>query len=256
MRISRTNLTRFGSRKVPQSKVRQVISTTLPGTRKCGADPLGITFPHGDKGVISQDFKGKTELIEIEGSLYIRKSLDKLLGSKRFARFLMKRQFDAIKVLQGVKGIPALLGDFDLSSNAFYYKYIYGERLNDARFIPDDFFDNLLGLMQDTWKRGIIHGNIGAERNILVDKSGDPFLVDFETAVTLRNSMFSRWLFKTIKREDIYHLYKLKLAYKPLITTEIERRIGTKSSLLRHIYNAIYVYPRNIILRISRRILP
>jgi len=228
----------------------------LPGTQKCGADHLNIISPHGDKGVISQDFKGKTELTEIDGSLYIKKSLDKLLGSKRFARFLMKRQFDAIKVLQGVKGIPALLGDFDLSSNAFYYKYIYGERLDYARSIPDDFFDNLFGLMQDMWKKGIIHGNIGAERNILVDKSGDPFLVDFETAVTLRNTIFSQWLFKTIKREDIYHLYKLKLAYKPLITTEIERGIGTKSSLLRHIYNATYMYPRNIILRILQRILP
>jgi len=60
----------------------------------------------------------------------------------------MRRQFDAIKTLQGIRGIPELIGDFELAQNAFYYRYIEADALCDVQSIPDDFFEKLRILLE------------------------------------------------------------------------------------------------------------
>ncbi|MFC1599376.1 GNAT family N-acetyltransferase, partial [Candidatus Omnitrophota bacterium] len=211
-----------------------------------GSEPPGDSENETIVKLISSDFQGRVELVRKNGELCIKKSLARLLGSRLLARWYMRRQFEAIKTLQGIGGAPELIGDFQVAQNAFYYRYIEGNTLCDVQSVPDDFFEKLGVLLEAVWARGITHGSL-CLRNILIDKQGFPCLIDFESTFCKRNSKLSRWFFKKMLREDIYHLYKLKMRLRPDLMTEQEIYIATHSSYLRTIYRLVYFKPAKII---------
>jgi len=92
-------------------------------------------------------------------------------------------------------------------------------------------------------------------RNILIDKQGQPYLIDFESSYCKADSKLSRWFFKKMQREDLYHLYKLKMKLRPGLMTEEEVYIATHSSYLRTIYRLVYFEPCKIIRGVIRSML-
>ncbi|NQT22412.1 MAG: hypothetical protein HQ579_03120, partial [Candidatus Omnitrophica bacterium] len=204
--------------------------------------------------VIKQDLKAKIELVKIGEKFYIKKTAGQALGFRTLARWLLKRRYNALKLLQGINGIPVLFGGFGHEDSTFYCEFVEGALLKDVQDVRDDFFDSLLDIARSMWNVGVAYGDLGNRGNILVGKGGQPYLIDFETAVFRRGNIFSKWLFQKFRQEDLYHLYKLKLAYKPELTTSEEERIGATSSFLRIGYILLYVKPRNLIRAIIRNI--
>ncbi len=126
---------------------------------------------------------------------------------------MVRREFEALTKLQGITGVPR--APFMLDRFALCYRYIEGKTLGDtqAKDLGDDFFPKLEALVQQIHAMHMAHLDIRNRRNILVDTSGAPALLDFQNAVNLEKApWFLRNLFKEI---DLSGVYKNWNKYKP-----------------------------------------
>ena len=140
-------------------------------------------------------------------------------------RLLVGRECAAYGRLCGVEGIPVLAGRVD--AHAFAVAFVDGKDL--SRFkpgeLPAGFFSRLLDLLARVHGAGVAHGDLH-HRDVLVDSTGAPFLVDFSTAVLVEPAAgrVRRALFRAACGSDRRAALKLKRRHEPRALTAEESR--------------------------------
>jgi hypothetical protein len=191
------------------------------------------------------DWHGKPALLkDYEGrSWWVR---------RYWAPVLVGREFRTLRRLQGLDGVPRLYAR--VGSGALLMEHLQARRLpRDGEPLPDlVLFERLGKLIEQLHARGVGHGDL-RRMNILMDEQAQPYLIDFETAVTGKEGFwgaFSRFGARRLFRVDRVALAKIKGDFFPDDLTAEERalienapwylRVGT---VFKHLYR--YKKPRH-----------
>jgi len=174
-------------------------------------------FETGDYSIIAKGRWGNADLYQVQcgGKIWVVKDFSPCppFIRKTWGRFMVKREFKALKKLKGIFGIPAK--PFLLDVFAVCYRFIPGTTLKEtpSEKIGDDFFFQFEDIVRMMHQRNMVHLDIRNRRNILVTDEGQPALLDFQSSLNLENT--PRFLHKIMKSIDISGIYKNWSKKKP-----------------------------------------
>lgn len=161
---------------------------------------------------------------EIEGRRFVVKDFRPRPWLVRWflGRWVLRREWERLERLQGIRGIPRLLGWID--ADAFAMEWIEGDRLPHRKHGSLDpvCFDRLAELVAAMHERGVSHGDL-RRTNVLLDAGQQPYLIDFATAALAGAGGHKRSFFKRVCDVDRLTVLKLKAYYCPGALTEEER---------------------------------
>jgi len=124
-------------------------------------------------------------------------------------RWLIRRELEIYRTLEGHPAVPRLLGRLD--SLAFVVEHRGGARFSRRRpwtFSPE-FVEELREAIDGLHARGVAHLDLGHRSNVRAAPDGRPVLIDFDAAVRFRKgSLASRLLFPALCRVDARGLAK------------------------------------------------
>ena len=158
-------------------------------------------------------------------------------------RYSMKREWNALRALQGLQGVPAPIALID--ADCFVMELRGGTPIKKlARgTISDNTLQQLQSLLSEMHGRGVTHGDLHGG-NILVDNLGEVSLIDWVTAsffgphpIGLKAVSFANW-----RALDERAFLKVKLMHAPHSITPREREIllNGPSALYRFVKNLRY----------------
>lgn len=145
---------------------------------------------------------------------------------RRFwAPILVGREFRTLRRLQGLKGVPQLYAR--VGPEALLMQRLDAQRLprNYEQRPAPALFERLTKLVDELHERGVGHGDL-RRMNILMDEAAQPYLIDFETAVTAKEGFwgwFSRFGARRLARIDRIGVAKIKQDFYPDLLSEEER---------------------------------
>lgn len=144
---------------------------------------------------------------------------------KFWAPVLVGREFRTLRRLQGLTGVPRLYAR--VGPQALLMQHLDARRLprDDEPFPDPVLFDRLDALMRQLHERGVGHGDI-RRMNILMDEKAQPYLIDFETAVTAKPGFwgfFSRFGARRLARIDLVAVARIKSEFYPDLLNEADR---------------------------------
>ncbi|MEW6620084.1 MAG: RIO1 family regulatory kinase/ATPase [bacterium] len=148
-----------------------------------------------------------------------------------FGRWLIRREFEIYKKLQGIKGIPKVYQLLD--KDAFILEYIEGEDCYHFKGgdLNEEVYVRLRDLIDEIHCRGVVHCDLKKRSNIVIRADWQPYLVDFATAFTQgsRFNFIQRWFYKQFYQDDLKAIAKLKKRLSPhLLTQEEETNLSTR----------------------------
>ncbi|MEZ6004900.1 MAG: phosphotransferase [Planctomycetota bacterium] len=146
--------------------------------------------------VLKADSLGRVERLERGDERRLRRVAigGRWPGSGVLARLLLRRERKALEQLQGLPGIPRLLGpDWAESvpgadgttipaASMLVREFVDGTALHQATHLPENFFERLDELVLRMHERGICHNDLHKEQNVMVTSGGFPALIDFQLA--------------------------------------------------------------------------
>ena len=142
------------------------------------------------------------------------------------ARSLARREMRALRMLDGVEGVPRLLR---WDGRRLLRSWIDGQPMQQARPGDPAYFREALRLLRRLHAAGVLHNDLAKEPNWLVTADGRPALVDFQLAA--RPSHRGR-AFRALAYDDLRHLLKHKRSYCPSRLSERQRRILARRSVV------------------------
>ncbi len=131
------------------------------------ANAVLYRFVHGGTGWVVKDFRPRG-----------------LLARNLIGRFLVGREFAALSRLGGIPATPQ--GAFRIDAFALAYRFVPGRSLRGTRHVVfgPDFFPALeRGLTAMHAQARLAHFDLRNAKNILMTDSGEPLLLDFQSAV-------------------------------------------------------------------------
>lgn len=150
-------------------------------------------------------------------------------------RFLRRRELHFYRRLADLRGVPNVLGTVGITG--FVMQFVEGSPLSEASSVPEDFFDELLGLIRELHRRGIAYVDTNKPQNILLGVDCKPHLIDFQISWDLErlgNWPLNRWLLRRLQADDIYHLLKHKRRLRPDELTDADQaQLERKSVFIR-----------------------
>ena len=165
-------------------------------------------MPDVKSTLLKADELGHIEIIERDGVRMIRRDIRAARWwARAFAKRAAAREARALAKLDGIDGVPALLG---WNGNELLRSYIAGSPMQQAQPREAVYYRDALRLLAQLHRRGIVHNDLAKEPNWLVRVDGRPALVDFQIAWT--RGRRGR-LFRLLAREDLRHLLKHKRTY-------------------------------------------
>lgn len=160
--------------------------------------------------LLKADELGRIEITERGGFTVIRRDIVAARWwARTFARRAAAREARALAKLDGIDGVPVLLG---WNGRELLRGYIAGAPMQQARPRDRAYYRDALRLLARLHRRGIVHNDLAKEPNWLVRSDGQPALVDFQIAWTRGRR---GPLFRLLAREDVRHLLKHKRTYCP-----------------------------------------
>lgn len=138
-----------------------------------------------------------------------------------WGKWMVQRELKALIRLEGLMGVPQHAGLLD--AFALRYQYIPGRPLNEVpgKRLKQDFFFKLEALVRQMHDRNIVHLDLRYKRNILVNDSGDPVILDFQSSLT---HLFLPAVVKAFLKDiDMSGVYKHWLQKQP-DTMDTKRR--------------------------------
>jgi hypothetical protein len=150
-------------------------------------------------------------------------------------RWLCRREMRFYEALADLPNVPAVLGR--VGTTGFLHAYAAGQPLGNDRPVPNDFFDNLLKLIDELHRRQIAYVDANKPENILLGEDSLPHLIDFQISWDLHelgNNRLNRWWLGRLQQSDLYHVLKHKKRMRPDQLSEGERAIvENRSPLIR-----------------------
>ncbi|PMQ05948.1 Serine/threonine-protein kinase StkP [Dyella sp. AD56] len=170
--------------------------------------------------LLKADELGRIEMTERSGVRVIRRDV---MAARWWARTVARRaaarEARALAKLDGLDGVPALLG---WDGHELLRGYIAGAPMQQAQPHDRAYYREALRLLARLHRRGVVHNDLAKEPNWLVRADGRPAVVDFQIAWT-RGKRGA--LFRLLAREDLRHLLKHKRTYCPDALTARQRVI-------------------------------
>lgn len=133
-------------------------------------------------------------------------------------RLLARRERTSLERLQGLPGIPRLIGTW--SSTGLIREYVEGATLADAPRVGDDYHGQLRELIDAIHARDMAYVDLEKPGNVLVGTDERPYLFDFQIAWHWParwggNLWPMRALLRKLQSGDRYHLVKLQRRTRP-----------------------------------------
>ncbi len=148
------------------------------------------------------------------------------LPCKWMGRLIDGRERRFYHKLRDIPNIPNMIGR--VGETGFMHVYVEGAPLTAKSVVPDTFFDELIGLVETLYRRGIAVVDTNKPENILLGTDGRPHLIDFQISFDV-NDLGAVWpgtaILRMFRQSDIYHVLKHKKRLRPDQLTEAERRI-------------------------------
>lgn len=176
------------------------------------------------------------------------------LFAKLVGPLLARREARALGQLNGLEGVPALLGRPDRRS--VLMAYIPATPI--TRAAHDDwraFFEALEALLAAMHARGVAHCDLRSPGNTLVDESGRPVLVDFVASFRRGRAWnpLSAWLFHLFRNVDRKALIKLKFLVAPDLVPPEQRHLLEHRSAVHRAVRGLGVGVRRLTRRLFTR---
>lgn len=150
------------------------------------------------------------------------------------APLLVWREIRGLRKLEGMRGIPRVIQRVDRLS--FVMEYLPAARLARKKQSewPDPDWKALSELVAEMHLRGLAHCDLRRSSNILFDRDGAPYLVDFVAHVQRGGSwnLPWNWAFARFCLADRTAIGKLKARVAPETLTAEERALLDRRSLL------------------------
>jgi RIO-like serine/threonine protein kinase len=196
---------------------------------------------------LKKDLFGTSYLVQESGTAAVRRDASSAGFPIRWlARHLLAREARALLALDDIRGVPELL---HMNGDTLLREYVEGDPWQVSKPDRVSYFQAASALLRKLHRRGVVHNDLAKEPNLLVQRDGQPAIIDYQLAwVTKRRSK----LFRILGREDIRHLLKHKRTYCPHHLTARERRILAQPSVLSRIFMATV---KPVYLFVTRRIL-
>ena len=186
-------------------------------------------------------YQGVLYKLNVDGVQLVIKKANKqsfILG--RLNQNSLHHEYKIYKQLKDLEGIPKCYGLTEKGD--LILEYIDGQTYRESQYElegKDEFFNQLLILIQKMHDLGVSHGDLKRKDNIFVDENKKPYLIDFGTAISSKtNNIVKRMLFQFLKKTDlnawIKHKYRRNYEnisqedlkyYSPTATENIYRSI-------------------------------
>lgn len=184
--------------------------------------------------VLFRSSSGKRQVLKISDFRFI-------LGwiFRPLACVMNGHEFKMYRRLGGIQGIPS--AGPRIGRRAFYHEFVEGKTLFEVgknAQLPPGFFDRILDMMRSIHAQGVIYLDSNKAGNYIVGDDGKPYLIDFQISLNFgRLDGFWRGIkrrcFAALKREDIYHVYKLKRRFQKQAMRPEEWALAERSSSAR-----------------------
>ena len=178
-------------------------------------------------------------------------------------RTLARRELHFYKRLSDLPNVPQIISR--VGTTGFLHTYVHGRPLEKGLAIPDDFFDNLIHLVDTLAARGIALVDTNKPENLLVGDDGQPYAIDFQIsydAASLGGIWPAKLLLRAFERSDVYHVLKQKKRFRPDLLCEREKLIVDRPAwpirLHRRLTRPYFIVRRRLFarLRASGRLMP
>jgi hypothetical protein len=191
-------------------------STTTPRGRPGQTGDRDDRFSRADlergpKTVLSQGRWANAVLYRFEhgGTTWVVKDFRPrgFLARNLIGRFLVGREFGALSRLDGIPATPQ--GAFRIDEYALAYRFVPGRSLrgtSDVVFGPDFFPALERGLREMHARARLAHFDLRNAKNMLITESGEPMLLDFQSAVG--TGWMPDLLRRFAERVDLAAIYK------------------------------------------------
>jgi len=183
---------------------------------------------------------GKADILLVEtrgGKAIVKDFGRKVLPVRWYGRWQIRREASIYRRLSGILGVPRYYGR--IGKNAMAIEFIQGERISQwkRRELPPTLFSRLWALIEEIHSRGIVHIDLRKRDNILINASGEVFIIDFNASFHfLPGSRRARWLLPALSKIDHFGFLKWKAALAPGQLSEAERNSFQRMSFLRRFW--------------------
>ncbi|MHC4607484.1 MAG: RIO2 family protein [Planctomycetota bacterium] len=167
---------------------------------------------HRGRPAVIKDFRGKNFLTR------------SVIGPS-----LIRREFDVLRRLEGVPGVPRAYAMLD--GAALVTEYVEGRTMSKyhAGDLPASVFDDLGRIMRSMHERDVVHLDLRQKKNILITPELKPYLIDYGGAIAPGPGSALRRLLPWLRRVDESALLKMKQRTFPDLLTD-----GDRAALRRH----------------------
>jgi predicted Ser/Thr protein kinase len=161
--------------------------------------PVVSVVDHDGRPAVLKDYRGKNALTR--GLLAPR---------------LVRGEFDILRLLEGIPGIPKAYAVVE--KRALLLEYVEGTTIGKfkAGDLPDSTFDLLRDAVRAMHARGVVHLDLRQKKNILIDGRQRPWLIDFGAAMKGK-------LTAKLRGVDESALLKFKQRNWPHLVTDADR---------------------------------
>ncbi len=132
------------------------------------------------------------------------------------------REYRAYQRLSDLPGFAPCLGLVD--DRYLVMAFVRGEPFRDARLEDrEQFFEQLLAIVQAMHERGVAHGDLKRKANLMVDEHGQPMILDLGAAVVRKAGWrpLNHYLFDFLRQTDLNAWVKLKYGgYKDVAASD------------------------------------
>jgi hypothetical protein len=178
-------------------------------------------------------------------------------------RWLCEREVRAYRKLADVSNVPQLVGT--VTDTGLAHVYVEGNPLCKDSRVSDQFFPELLALIDELNRRGLAYVDTNKPQNILLGDDGRPYLFDFQIsfdAAAWWPGLLGRRLLRVFNRADRYHVLKHKRRIRPDQLTPAERELVERRGIFIRAHRVLtrpyFMIRRPLMrwLRSSGRVLP
>jgi len=148
-------------------------------------------------------------------------------------RFLIWREEKAYRKLRDLNGVPAFYRS--IGGIALIIEEIQGTNIETIEVIStldDAFYNELENLIKKIHKRGIVHCDLKRAPNIMLGSDGNPYIVDWASAITKRAFSFFplNLIYERFIIDDLNAITKIRLKYQPEKVSQEKKDLYTKRS--------------------------
>lgn len=148
----------------------------------------------------------------------------------------MTNEVRAYRLLEGVPGVPRLLGR--PCSYSFLLEYIEGDSVRWLEQLPWEAIDQARQLVRALHSRGVVHGDLGhdwhgdlgRDTNLIWGRNGQLYIIDFASA--LYRGPWTLGLYDVFRRHDELLVTKLLRRFFPEAREEREYDLRSQLSPL------------------------